>query len=96
MGKKGNSAPAPVAPYSMAGEREPTADEIRLMQLQGTSLESATQIAQEQEARSKAMYDQWRASFLPVSTGMIDDNARRENGYTNGMSGSSPRHPDFE
>jgi hypothetical protein len=87
MGKK--SSPAPIVNQ----ERPMSPEELRMFGVQSDSMGQAMGIAQEQEARSAEGYQQYIDSYSGVETGMIDDNARRENGYTNGMSGDYAQAP---
>lgn len=68
-------------------ERPQSAEELRLLDSQGAALDAGIAIAAEQEARAAEGYQSWVDSYEPIGTGMIDNNATRENGYTNGMNG---------
>jgi len=88
MSKKGGGGSTQIlqpinyaAPTSQIGGREQSPDEIRLLNSQAAALNQGMEIAAEQEARSKQLHDIWKATYLPVETGMISGDASEENGY---------------
>jgi len=88
MGKKGGGGSTTMlqpinyaAPTSQIGGREQSPEEIRLLSTQAAALNQGMEIAEEQEARSRQLHDIWKATYLPVETGMISGDASEANGY---------------
>lgn len=63
-------------------ERPQSAQELRLLETQNEQLAAGIAVAEEQEARSAEQYKEWQSAYAPMETGMMEQGATRENGYS--------------
>lgn len=75
MGKKGGD--------TTYQERPLSAQELQLLNTQNEMLKAGIGVAQQQENRSNAIYDDWRNNYLGMETGEVSAGANRSNGYSN-------------
>ncbi len=76
MGKKGDNK-------TTYEQRPLSSQELQLLQTQNKMMEAGIGVAQQQEDRSNAIYNDWKNNYLGIETGAISPTANRANGFTN-------------